>query len=101
MSISVALDPYFLCRKIEKPWQFPEEMDGKLLICTRVGIFCFDILPLKSFSLFCTLNWPINNYASRQGKVINMGKEFTILLQDQYHRFDYRLTEQIATSCLF
>ena len=39
MSISEGLDPTSFCRKMEKGWSTKKEIDAKVFISARVGIF--------------------------------------------------------------
>ena len=51
----------------------------RCLFPTSFSIFFIDNMIKVLFSI-CTLNWPVNNYVSRQGKGINRRNESTIII---------------------
>ena len=65
--VSDELDPYVFRRKMEKTRSMKEEMDGEVFIRHQSWHFSLYIIWLKYFTPFCTLNWRVNNFVSRQG----------------------------------
>ena len=80
MSISDGLDPYFFRRKMEKTPPMKEKMDGEVFISRQSRHFSFIDNMIKVIFPICTLNWRVNNYASRQEKGINRRNETTIII---------------------
>ena len=69
MSISDRSDPYFFRRKMEKTGSVKEEMEGRVFISGKIGIFSFVNIMIKVLFPICTLIWRVNIYVSRQEKV--------------------------------
>ena len=69
----------FFHRMMEKTLSMKEEMDWKVFISRQSRHFSFLYNLIKVVFLFCTLNWRVNNYASRQRKSINRRNENTII----------------------
>ena len=71
MSISDRWDRTFFCRKMEKTRSVREEMDGRVFI-PRQSRHPFSLINnmIKVLFRICTLIWRVNNYVSRQGKVL-------------------------------
>ena len=55
---------------MEKTRPVKEEVDRKCLFPARVGISPLINIMIKVLFPICTLIWRVNNYVSRQGKVL-------------------------------
>ena len=76
-----------------------EGMDGEVFISRLSRYFSFINNMNKVFFPICTLNWRVNNYASRQGKGINRRNESTIIII-QIVAFGITLVSEVI-NCLF
>ena len=79
MSISDGWDPYFFRRKMEKTRYVKEEMDGSVFISRKSWQHSFINIMIKVLLPICTMIWRVNNYNSRQGKVL-IGEMKVLLL---------------------
>ena len=77
-SISDALGPSIVCRKMKRTRLMRTKMDGKVrLFRTWAGIFWFVVWIRKYFSLFCIMNWHVNILVLRQWKGVTRRNKST------------------------
>ena len=77
-SISDALGPSIVCRKMKRTRLLRTEMDGRVrLLCTWAGFFWFVVWIRKYFSLFCIMNWHLSILVLRQWKGVTNRNEST------------------------
>ena len=80
MSISDGSDPYFFRQKMQMTRPMKGEMDGEVFIFHQSFFFSVVNSMVKVLFPVCTLTWRVNNYVSRQGKVMNWRNESTIVI---------------------
>ena len=78
MSISDGLDLYILlCKNGKHARSMKNEMEGLVFVSLQTRHFFFLHILIKVLFPICTLNWHVNIYVSRQGKVMTGGKKST------------------------
>ena len=65
---------------MEKTRSMKEEMDGMVLISRQSWHFPFINNIVNALFPYCTLNWRVNSYVSRQGKCVNRRKESVVII---------------------
>ena len=80
MSFSDGLEPYFLCRKMEKTRSMKEEMDGEVYISRLSRQFTVIDNMIKVLFPICTLIWRVKKLCFPPGKAINGRNESTIII---------------------
>ena len=65
---------------MERTQSMKEEMGGEVFISRQSRYFSFIDNMIKVLFPICTLNWIVNKYVSRQGKVINGRSGITTIL---------------------